>query len=203
MQPPQVLAIVLASGASLRMGGADKLLLPVDGQPMLRRVAAAFHASRCVETRVILPQGADLRHRALGELDLAVFENTDAGEGMAAAIRCGVAGPPPDTDGVIVGLGDMPDITAADVDSLITGFDPSRPRMICRAATEDGRPGNPVLFAKAHFPALARLRGDRGARDLLSANAAWVTPVPLPGRRAVTDIDTQEDWARYQARAPG
>ena len=69
---------------------------------------------------------------------------------------------------------------------------------IIRATTEDGHPGHPVIFPAALLPEMAALRGDAGARDLLSRHP--VRFLALPGSRAVTDLDTPEDWAAWRAR---
>jgi CTP:molybdopterin cytidylyltransferase MocA len=45
---------------------------------------------------------------------------------------------------------------------------------------------------------LAEVRGDRGGRDLLARHADRLYRLALPGRRAVTDLDTPEDWARWR-----
>ena len=48
------------------------------------------------------------------------------------------------------------------------------------------------------LPEMAALRGDTGARALMQSHP--VRHVALPGRRAVTDLDTPEDWAAWRAR---
>jgi molybdenum cofactor cytidylyltransferase len=181
------------------MRGADKLLEPVDGAPMLRRAAQAALASRADATLVVLPAGGDARRAALDGLPATLVENRSAAEGMAASIRAALAAAPAETDALIVMLADMPEVGAAHLDALIAAFDPAEGRAICRAATEDGRPGHPVLFGRRFFEALARLEGDRGARDLLEAHADMVETIPTPGAGAVVDLDTPEAWAAWRA----
>jgi CTP:molybdopterin cytidylyltransferase MocA len=64
-------------------------------------------------------------------------------------------------------------------------------------------PGHPVLFPARLRPALLRLKGDQGARDILRTEADQILPLPLPGSRAVTDLDTPEDWAAWRALRGG
>jgi molybdenum cofactor cytidylyltransferase len=196
---PFVSVALLASGASSRMGGRDKLLEDVDGSPLLRRAAAAALDSRADETLVILPPDARERHAALEGLGVRIAENRSAAEGMAASIRAAAAAVDPKADALIVALADMPEIGPAHLDALMAAFDPAEGRAICRAATADGRPGHPVLFGRRFFEALARLEGDRGARDLLAENADLVELVPTPGAAAAVDLDTPEDWAAWRA----
>ena len=71
---------------------------------------------------------------------------------------------------------------------------------ILRAADRDGTPGNPVLFPADLLPDLQKIKGDKGARDLLRRHAGKVHLIPLPEAHALTDLDTPEDWAAWRAR---
>jgi CTP:molybdopterin cytidylyltransferase MocA len=77
------------------------------------------------------------------------------------------------------------------------------PDRILRATGSDGRPGQPVLFPPRLVPRFADLSGDEGARRLLPGEP--LVPVLLPGTRALTDLDTPEDWAvwRLMRESPG
>jgi molybdenum cofactor cytidylyltransferase len=56
-----------------------------------------------------------------------------------------------------------------------------------------GRRGNPVLWAAELFPQLLRLRGDSGARSLLSANVEAVREVAVDDPGVLADVDTPQD----------
>lgn len=200
---PRVAAIVLAAGAARRMRGRDKLLEPVDGQPVLRVVAEAARASRVDQVLVVVPPEAPERRAALRGLDVGLVEARDWAEGMAASIRAGL-GAVGSMDAVVILLGDMPEVAAGDVDRLIAAFDPEAGREICRATSADGTPGHPVLFGRRFFEALAGLEGDRGAREVVRESGEFVTEVATAGQSAVVDLDTPEDWAAWRAAArPG
>jgi CTP:molybdopterin cytidylyltransferase MocA len=105
------------------------------------------------------------------------------------------------TGPVLVALADMPEITAQDL-YLMLSLGAQAPGTILRAATKDGRPGNPVFFPADLLPELAQLTGDAGARDILKREAARVALLPLKDDRAAVDLDTPEDWAAWRARRP-
>ena len=197
--PPRIAAILPAAGASSRMKGADKLLELIDGIPLLRRSASALCSDVITKTLAVLPKQDAARRKALDGLGLHIIDNPAPESGMGGSLALAMRALPPETDAVLIHLADMPDITSDHVATLCAAFSPDAPRCILRAASE-GRPGHPVLFGRAHFGDLARLRGDRGARDLIAANREHLRLVPLPGRAALTDLDTPEDWAAYRAR---
>ncbi len=196
---PIAIAALLAAGASARMGGIDKLMEAVDGEPLIRRSARALLDSRADATLVVLGPGQAARRAALAGLPLRIVENPLAAEGMASSIRAAVAALPPEADAVLLALADMPEIGAAHLDRLIAAFAPAEGRAICRAASEDGRPGNPALFGRRFFETLAALEGDRGAREIIAEHADLVETVPLPGRAALVDLDDPPAWAAWRA----
>lgn len=191
--------LIPAAGASRRMRGADKCLEHLAGEPALRRAArlAALSGARVVVT---LPDTGPLRparQMALAGLGVTTLPVRDAHEGMAASLRAGVrwaAG----ARGLMVLLPDMPGIGIAELTAVIDAFarDESRP---VRGAAADGTPGHPVLFPQRLFAEIAVLTGDEGARRVLSGED--VRLCPLPGRAAIDDLDTPEDWAAWRGGA--
>lgn len=200
---PRVSALVLAAGASRRMRGVDKLLEPVAGLPLLRRVAEAARASQADEVVVVLPPAGEARRAVVEGLGVTPVVAAEAATGMASSIRAGLAALDPAAEAVLLLLADMPEIGAAEIDRVIAGFYPEEGREIVRATAEDGTPGHPVLFGRRFFESLAALSGDAGAREILRAAPDFVTEVPTSGRAAVTDLDTPEAWAAWRAGGGG
>lgn len=193
--------LIPAAGASSRMGGRDKLMLEVEGESLLRR-AAAMAVRTGEQVIVTLPNTGPMlpaRRAALMGLGIRPVEIADYHDGMSASFRAGVraAGP---VEGLVILLPDMPAITDADLALLIRRFraDPHRP---VRAVGSFGTPGHPVILPHRLFQEVAVLTGDAGARLVLQGEE--VTLVPLADDRAVTDIDTPEDWNDWLASRTG
>lgn len=188
------LIILLAAGASSRMGGTDKLLEPVDGQPLIHLMAA--RCAKAGPTRVVLGPDHEARRAALSPLNVEIVTAHET-DGMAASIRAGVAGVK--NQAVMIVLADMPEITAGDL-YLLLSLQAQGMAPIVQAATSEGIPGQPVVFASKFLKQLSQLHGDEGAKSILKAHARDVALVPLKDARATLDLDTPQDWAKWRAK---
>lgn len=186
---PRIAAIILAAGTSSRMG-TNKLLLPIDGSPMLNHaIDAALYSQVC---RVVVVAGHDGAAivRLCSEYTTQIAHNPDYASGMASSIRTGIDALPADIDAALIMLGDMPYITAAELDRLIEAHR-AAPSSIC-VPEHRGRRGNPLLWPRRFFPVLRKLEGDTGARALLPRFAGHVHAVDFESPAILLDCDTPE-----------
>jgi molybdenum cofactor cytidylyltransferase len=179
------------------MGGPNKLLAPVAGVPMVRRVAETALASAASPVIVVTGHQAREVEAALAGLDVTLVHNPHHAAGLAGSLKTGLAALPPDAAAFVVCLGDMPLIEPAHIDRLIAAFDPqSRP--IC-VPVHAGRRGNPVLWSRRYIPDMLALQGDHGARPLLKEHAAAIAEVPVGTDTIFADFDTPEALAEIRS----
>ena len=189
--PAKIGALVLAAGQSRRMGALNKLLVEVDGEPMVRRVVDAALASRADPVVVVTGHEAERIKGALAGRDVVMIHNPDFAEGMSSSLKTGIAALDPALDGVVVCLGDMPRTNAALIDSLVAAFNPLEGRAI-GVPTYRGKRGNPVLWSARFFDEINGLAGDVGARHLIGDHADVVYEVESPDHSVTVDVDTPE-----------
>src|SRR4051812_23521241 len=185
--------VVLAAGASTRMG-APKQLLPLHGQALVVRAAEAALRSAGWPVVVVLGAEAEKIRPALARLPVLVTENAAWAEGMAASIRAGVTtlGQFSRTlDAALIALCDQPAFSSDVIAQLVAAQQASGRSIV--AAHYLGRNGAPALFLRPHFAALTALTGEEGARALLNGNPAGVQSVDLP--QLATDLDTPADYS--------
>jgi len=189
--------IVLAAGASARMG-APKQLLRYDGETLLRRVVRAALGSRCRPAVVVLGAQAEaLRGEIVGA---QVVINQEWAEGMASSIRCGLhalatamAEP---LAAVVLLLCDQPFVTSMIIDRLLETYERKRPLLVASEYEADGErtQGVPALFSRALFSELMALHGAEGARRVIRRHASKAALIAAP--EAAFDVDTPEDYRR-------
>jgi molybdenum cofactor cytidylyltransferase len=202
MPGPRIGAVLLAAGKSQRMGGPNKLLAEIDGAPMVARVAQRLLASRARPIIAVLGNQAEKVDAALGKLPVDRVRNSDFADGLSTSLKRGVVALPPDLDGALICLGDMPLISGRHIDRLIAAFNPLEGRAII-VPTRRGKRGNPVLWSKRFFPAIAELAGDVGAKHLIGEHAELVAEVEMDDDAVLVDIDTPEalDAVRQKRRS--
>ncbi|KPH75499.1 NTP transferase domain-containing protein [Bosea vaviloviae] len=192
-----VAGIVLAAGRSTRMGQANKLLQSVRGKPMLRHAVEAQLASRARPVIVVTGHQHEEVSAALTGLDVSLVHNPDFASGLASSVKAGLAALPDTAPGVVVSLGDMPNVTAGVIDRLAQVFADSG-EALAVVPTLLGQRGNPVLLARALFAAVGTLDGDQGARRLLDAAGDAIVEGPLDDPAIALDVDTPEALAGLQ-----
>jgi molybdenum cofactor cytidylyltransferase len=194
----RVAAIVLAAGRSTRMGGPNKLLAEVGGRPLIRIAVEGALASKARPVIVVTGHQRDRIEETLKGLPVTFAHNPDFAQGLSTSLRAGIAAVPADVDGVVVCLGDMPQIEASLIDRLIAAFDPERGALVV-VPTVDSKRGNPVVWSRRFFTDLVTLEGDVGARHLIGGYPEAVAEVPVTGQATLIDIDTPDALAAVKA----
>lgn len=193
-------AVILAAGASVRMG-TPKQLLEVAGKPLLLHVVEAALASPAWPVVVVLGAHGEKIRPALARLPVLVTENPAWSEGMAASIRAGVTTLQQFSrrlDAALIALCDQPGFSAAVINELLAAQRATGRSIV--AAHYAGRNGAPALFLREHFATLTHLTGEEGARALLNGDPGRVAAVDLPA--LALDLDTPADVAALQKTPP-
>jgi CTP:molybdopterin cytidylyltransferase MocA len=198
LQKPSVAVVILAAGAGERFGG-DKLTAELHGNILAQRAIDAACSSRAVACFLVVGARADSLLAMIDPRRCAIVTNTKWRDGIASSIRAGVAATA-SYDACIFTLGDQPNVTREDVNALIHAIE-SHPTAIValRAGVVWGAP---VAFPRRDYAALAKLKGDAGAKTYAQSQRKRLRFVRAADARAFDDIDTKADLHRAnQARA--
>ena len=162
--PERVAGVLLAAGDGTRLG-QPKALVELGGQSLAARGVALLRDGGA--DPVVLVTGA-------APVDLPgirVVPNPRWQEGMGSSFAAGLAALPARCAAAVVALADQPLVGAESVRRLIAAF---RAGAGVAVAAYSGRPRNPVLLARAHWPqAIALAAGDVGARRSCARIPSW------------------------------
>jgi molybdenum cofactor cytidylyltransferase len=186
----RIAAVVLAAGAGSRFGGG-KLLVSIDGRPLLQHVLDRIADAGLTDVVVVLGDDAAAVEAAIAWRSERRIVNEDPARGLSSSVRLGIedVARRDDVDAALVVLGDQPALAVSTIRTLLAApLDDARP--IRAPGYEDGG-RNPVLIGRAAFPAVDALTGDRGLGPWIAAHPDLVQEVPIGGTNP--DVDTRAD----------
>ena len=183
--------IVLAAGASRRMG-KTKQLLEWQGKPFVRRAAETALRSGLDPVIVVTGFESGEVEGALSGLPVKTVFNPDWAAGQSTSLAAGLRSLPEETGSAVFLLADQPQVTAEVIRMLVEAHAHSLAEVM--APGIGGKRANPVLFDRAVFPALTAVSGDVGGRGIFTRHP--VTLLKWEDERLLMDVDTPEDYER-------
>jgi molybdenum cofactor cytidylyltransferase len=183
--------LILAAGQSSRLG-RPKQMLAYMGESLVKRAVKNGLNSVCTPVIVVLGANFDLILAEIAAENLDVLNNTEWNEGIASSIRLGVrhAQKNKHITSLIIMLCDQPFADVILLNNLVEQYSTVGKSIV--ACTYADTVGVPALFSSKYFPELSQLKGNEGARKLISTHSADVSALPFP--LGDIDIDTDEDY---------
>lgn len=206
-----VTGVVLAAGESSRMG-QHKLLLPLGGEPLVRRVTRAVQDADFDDVLVVVGYEHERVLSALEGLAVRHAVNLEYTTGMGSSFRVAI-GALTGSDAAMFALADQPLLTAADYRRVLaayiagptptsvpasrTSVPPSRTSVPGIVSVRYGDvTAPPHLFDARYFAELAQL--EHGARPVLRQHADDTVILQFPPE-LLLDVDTPDDYERVKA----
>ena len=196
----RIATIILAAGASTRLGGQPKQLLTHNGITLIRQITDAALSLKAGPVIAVLGANEEQIRPELVDLPIYIAPNPNWSEGMASSLRVGLnilADEP--IDAFLIVLTDQPYVTAELLQQLITTQQQSGRGIVACRYGEAGHLGVPALFDIRYGSEFMSLSGDTGARKLIKQYAGDCAEIPFP--LAAIDLDTWQDveaWGKRQ-----
>lgn len=192
-----VAAIILAAGASRRLGQPKQLLMH-GGETLLARVVRLAKDAGAAPILIILGANSQLIRKTVAMTDAILVSNEEWEKGIATSIHAGInalGATASNVDGALILTCDQPRLTTAHLRTLIDRFcAQDKPTIVASAYA--GVLGIPAAFPRMAFANLLALKGDKGARSLLADPPCPLIAVAFTGGEV--DIDQPEDLAQLQ-----
>lgn len=199
---PRSFAIIPAAGRSVRMGAA-KLLLPVNGRPLIEWTLAAWAASQVTRTVVVVrPDDAELiafcRGWSTGAMDVLVASTPPVE--MKDSVQLGrdhlaASCAPAAEDALLLAPADMPHLSHDIINFVIREYQAARTQAV--VPTFRGKRGHPIALPWSCAAEIEALAAGEGINTLVARQ--HVRELVWPGAEVIDDVDTPQDLARHAA----
>ena len=198
-----IVAIILAAGASTRMG-RPKALLPVEGTTFIERIVRALDDTNVDRTLVVLGHNADAMRDAIAYLGVDTAVNPDFSRGQLSSLQAAIRaldGEP--VDAILVHLVDHPFIDSALVNRMIERFYAEGKLIVVPSFA--GRRGHPVLFSSKLFPEFMSASLETGAKPVVRGHPSETLELETDEKGILVDIDTPEEYQKHvrSEKCPG
>ena len=187
--------IILAAGASRRLGHA-KQLLNVEGMPLLSYMITQAIKTKARRVFVVLGANAEAIRSTVVNDEVEWVENSNWKEGMSSSIRSGInhlIKHHPEVEATVLMMCDQPFVTTRLINQIIEKQMQSGKDIV--TCSYGGVVGPPTLFTFKFFPELLKLKGDAGAKKIIERSPDQVATVDFP--RGEIDIDTESDYQHW------
>ena len=189
-------AVILAAGESQRMGGKNKLLLPIKGEVLIRRFVKSVCLSEVEDVLVVLGYEANKIKAVLKDQPGDFVYNQFYMNGMTTSIKTGIRASSKKSDGFMICLSDLPFAKTRDFNILIRAYTRFRIKecSLVILPVFQGKRGNPVLFSNEFREKILEHEGD-GCRGIIAKHPSNVREVIMENGNLLCDIDTPEDYS--------
>ncbi len=184
-----IAGILLAAGTSSRMG-RNKLLLEIDGEPMIRRIVKRSLEARLDPVLVITGHQPELAAAALDGLSHQIVSNPLFVNGMTTSLQAGISALPAHVEAALMILGDMPYVTSKMMADLVEVFRSSASILVLSRYDTVNAP--PTLFGRELFAELLELPLNRCPRSVAKRYRESTAVLDWPLER-LKDLDRPDD----------
>lgn len=192
----RVIAVVLAAGASRRMG-RPKQLLPWGETTVLGQTLANLGQSAVDEIVVVTGYEAQAVAAVAAQFNVTVVHNEAYDEGeMLSSLQTALAAIGERGQAVLVVLADQPMVGPQLIDSLLRAYAEGAGDLLAPAYR--GRRGNPVLIGRRYFEELLALPRGKAPRHLLRRHRDSLRLIDVDSEAVLQDVDDPEDYERHR-----
>lgn len=192
-------AVLLAAGSAVRMGGPNKLLMRIDGEPLVRRSLRTLQGVPIGHLVVVLGRDAQRVRVELDTFPVRAFCRVDVGCDQQVSVDAGLRALPPGLDAIVIALADQPLVDTGDLRWLLARWR-ELPAGSAAIPFHRGARGNPVVLAGSMREPVLAAGPATGCRGWLAAHPERVHRVETPNDHHVVDLDTPKDLARLASR---
>ncbi|MGC1206112.1 MAG: nucleotidyltransferase family protein [Flavobacteriaceae bacterium] len=194
--PSKIAVVILAAGASKRMGEPKQLLKWGDSTLITHTIQTALKLK--VDTvYVVLGANFKLIENSIAHFPITILNNENWEQGLGESIAFTSKHLQNETykpEGILFVLADQPFITVSYLKSIISSFSKGEKQIIA-SSYQNRKFGVPALFDSYYINDLSDLKGDFGAKNFLQKSESFIKALKPPVKNV--DLDFKEDYEKF------
>ena len=191
-----ITAVILAAGMSTRMG-QPKMLLPWGDETVLTHVISVFQKAGVDDVLVVTGGAREQVESLIEGLNVRTTHNPEYSNGeMLTSVQCGIRALTYQTQGMLIGLGDQPQVQERSVRMVCDAFRDTKSNIV--VPSYKMRRGHPWLVAQSLWDELLNMRAPQSPRDFLNTYADEIHYVDVDHPTILVDLDTPSDYEKWK-----
>ena len=195
-EPRRAAGVILAAGASRRMGPGRNKMLRLEGESLVHRAARRAAGAGLAPVVVVLGAEAERVRAELADLPCDLALNPDFTGPTSGSLHKGLERLPAAVGAAVVMLADMVLVTEPMLAAVVATARGSDAPLVVSRYGEVTAP--PLLFRRALFGELLAWTGEGCGKTVVQRHRGEAAFVDWP-HAALTDIDTPDDFAAAEA----
>jgi len=191
-----ITAILLAAGQSKRLKDENKLTKLFKGKPLINHILFSLIKSKVNKIIVVLGfEHLKIKTKLLKSKKIKFAINKNYKKGMSSSIKTGLKKLPKNSQGFLIVLGDMPNITKTTINKICS--------LIARSDKEiilpkfKNRTGNPIGFKQSMIKNIYKIKGDRGAKNIIKKNNKKIKFLNINSKSILVNLNTKRNFSNY------
>jgi len=197
---PETATILLAAGASSRMG-QSKQLLDIGGIPLLRHSVQLALSAETSHVIVVLGANEESHRKVIADLPVDIVVNHYWQSGMGSSIKTAlhyIIREHAEAKAALMMVCDQPKVTSTHLRALVAAYFKSEKKIV--ASSYVHAVGVPAVFGRSFFSNMLMLKDDEGAKKIIAQFSDLTAALPFP--EGATDLDTMDDYRNFQSQNP-
>lgn len=194
--PSKIAVVILAAGASKRMG-VPKQLLKWGNETLITHTIQTALKLNTDAIYLVLGANFQLIKKTINHFPITILNNENWEQGLGTSIACAsqyIQKEKPNIEALLFILADQPFINSDYLNELVSSFAPHKNQIIA-SSYPNLKFGVPAIFDVFYFEQLLKLKDDFGARNILKENESFVKALKPPVKNV--DLDFKEDYDRF------
>ena len=189
-----ITAILLAAGQSKRLRGENKLTKLFKGKPLINHILFSLIKSKVNKIIIVLGfEHLKIKTKLLKSKKINFAINKNYKKGMSSSIKTGLKKLPKNSQGFLIVLGDMPNITKTTINKICSLITRSDKEIILPKFKN--RTGNPIGFKQSMIKNIYKIKGDRGAKNIIKKNNKKIKFLNINSKSILTNLNTKRNFS--------